>query len=404
VVRLIVKKDDKTVNELEFEKGPVRIGRRSINDISLRHPKVSKLHAIIDMDRQGNWTIEDLDSANKTYLNDKAIHKERIKTGDKISITCFVIEVDLEGDGVVSKKKKPAERPKKSDLDEELGIDKDLDIGDEFDIDEELDIDKELSAAVASFDDGLDVDIDLDVSDIEEDIKSTSGAAAEAKISDSIADEDAVETSAGTIQPGTETWAGKAEKTTGDKEKPLAFDGLMVAPREPQIIIRKIGAEKSPPIRFESERMTQFLTVIDAINKAVDTDELLLVLLDAVSKQLGACYAWAALRTQPAGPMIAHAGRLRDGRPLDFEHIPLNEKINEAIERQEYLLLIFSRDMDLEKGKQVRSAIITPISNSNGCYGAIYVNNTFRDEHYDLADVDYLMMVAIHAAAALEKL
>ncbi|GAJ12443.1 unnamed protein product, partial [marine sediment metagenome] len=87
-----------------------------------------------------------------------------------------------------------------------------------------------------------------------------------------------------------------------------------------------------------------------------------------------------------------------------FENIPLNEKINEAIEKQEYLLLIFSRDMDLEKGKQVRSAVITPILNSNGCYGAIYVNNTFRDEHYDLADVDYLMMLSVHVAAALEKL
>ncbi|GAI90794.1 unnamed protein product, partial [marine sediment metagenome] len=111
MVRLVVKKDEQTVDEFEFKDGPVRIGRRSINDISLRHPKISKHHAVISLDKQGSWTIEDLDSANKTYLNDKAIHKERIKTGDKISINCFTIEVDLESDGAVSEKKEPSEQP-----------------------------------------------------------------------------------------------------------------------------------------------------------------------------------------------------------------------------------------------------------------------------------------------------
>jgi len=403
VVRLVVKKDKQTLNELEFNKGPIRIGRRSINNISLRHPKVSKHHAVIDVDEQGNWIIEDLDSANKTFLNDKAIRKEKIKTGDKINITCFTIEVDLEGNGRVSEKKGPAEQPATSDLDEDLNIDEDLDIGDEFNTGEQLDMDTELPAAAAASNDELDVDIDLDISDIDEEITGAVDRIDEAEISDAAAAAEAIETAAGTMQPAAETKAGQTEKTE-DKQQAPAFEGLMVAPREPQIIIRKIGAEKSPPIRFESERMAEFLPAVDAINKAADTDELLLVLLDAVSKQLGACYTWAALRTQPAGPMMAHAGRLVDGRPLDFEHIPLNEKINEAIEKQEYLLLIFSRDMDLEKGKQVRSAIITPILNSNGCYGTIYVNNTFRDEHYDLADVDYLMMISIHVAAALEKL
>ncbi len=40
--------------------------------------------------------LEDLDSANKTFLNDKAIHKEPIKTGDCIRIGGFQIEVNLD--------------------------------------------------------------------------------------------------------------------------------------------------------------------------------------------------------------------------------------------------------------------------------------------------------------------
>ena len=150
--------------------------------------------------------------------------------------------------------------------------------------------------------------------------------------------------------------------------------------------------------------MLEFLQIIDAVSRTGTVDDVLLVLLEAVAKQFGACYVWSALRNQPSGPMTAHAGRLRDGRPLDFTQIPLNEKINEAIDKGQFLLLIFSRDMDLEKGKQVRSALIAPILNSTGCYGAIYVNNTFRDDHYDLGDLDYLMFICIHAATVLQKL
>jgi hypothetical protein len=44
------------------------------------------------------WVLEDLDSANKTFLNDEAIHKAPIKTGDRIRIGSFDIEVNLEAD------------------------------------------------------------------------------------------------------------------------------------------------------------------------------------------------------------------------------------------------------------------------------------------------------------------
>ena len=84
--------------------------------------------------------------------------------------------------------------------------------------------------------------------------------------------------------------------------------------------------------------------------------------------------------------------------------IKFNEKITEVIEKDQYLLYIFSRDMSVEKKIQIRSIVIAPVVSPAGCFGVLYANNTFRDDHYSLSDLDYLMLLGIHTAAAIEKL
>jgi hypothetical protein len=97
-MRLIVKKAGQTVNDFRFERGPVYIGRHEHSQVFLPDRMVSRQHAAIYTAQDGKWVIEDLDSANKTFLNDKAIHKSPIKTGDCIRIGSFEIEVNLEPD------------------------------------------------------------------------------------------------------------------------------------------------------------------------------------------------------------------------------------------------------------------------------------------------------------------
>lgn len=96
-MRLIVKKDGQTVNDFRFERGPVYIGRHEHSQVFLPDRAVSRQHAAIFTTQDGRWVLEDLDSANKTFLNDKAIHKAPIKTGDHIHIGDFEIEVTLDG-------------------------------------------------------------------------------------------------------------------------------------------------------------------------------------------------------------------------------------------------------------------------------------------------------------------
>jgi len=95
-MRLIVKKDGQTVNDFRFERGPIYIGRHEHSQVFLPDRMVSRQHAAIYTAQDGKWVLEDLDSANKTFLNDKAIHKAPIRTGDCIRVGSYEIEVNLD--------------------------------------------------------------------------------------------------------------------------------------------------------------------------------------------------------------------------------------------------------------------------------------------------------------------
>jgi len=68
-----------------LQKSVIFIGRSKDNDVVLDNVKVSRKHA--KLEKIGNdWFIEDLNSANKTYVNSKPIKRVKIIESDKISI------------------------------------------------------------------------------------------------------------------------------------------------------------------------------------------------------------------------------------------------------------------------------------------------------------------------------
>jgi hypothetical protein len=78
-MRLIVTKGDESVGQFQFSEGPVYIGRLTNCQVFLPDRAVSRQHAVIFSTPEGKWMVEDLDSANQTYLNDKPIHKAEIE-------------------------------------------------------------------------------------------------------------------------------------------------------------------------------------------------------------------------------------------------------------------------------------------------------------------------------------
>ena len=288
-MRLIVKKDGQTVNDFRFERGPVYIGRHEHSQVFLPDRAVSRQHAAIFTTQDGKWVLEDLDSANKTFLNDKAIHKAPIKTGDHINVGDFEIEVTLDG--------------------------------------------------VAG--------------------------------------------------------------------KPIHLeDTLMPAPRESgpvaparEIIVRKTDVERAPDIQLPAMRVKDYLQATEAVCKSNGPEEVLKTLLSITLKQFRANNSWCALRALPEGPMTVHAGMSRDGGVLELGDIKVHKKVSLAIENQEFLLL---PRVSPEDGKPC-SAMIAPIMDPSGCFGVLYVDNAGEKRYYTLSDLDYLMLLAIHAAAIVEN-
>jgi len=285
-MRLVVKRNNRTVNEFQFSKGPIYVGRHTHSQIFLPERTVSRQHAVIFATQDGKWIVEDLDSANKTYLNDEEIHKAEIKSGDILRIVDFTIEIHLEGEV--------------------------------------------------------------------------------------------------------------------EAEKPIHLEDTLTTPsREAQIIVRKPDFESAPDMRLPAKRAKDFLQATDAICKADSPDELLMALLNVMLRQFSAFHAWCAFRNEPTGPMTSHAGRCIDGSIVELSDIKLNEKITEAVENGEFLLLLqVPAQVEQEK---IRSAIIAPLLDPSGCLGVLYVDNSVDHEHYSLSDLDYLMLLAIHTAAILEN-
>lgn len=80
------------VHELKLGPGAISLGRHGDNDVSLTDKSVSGHHARIFTYFNTSY-IEDLDSTNGTFLNDKKIHKHIIHAGDVIRLGNCTIRI-----------------------------------------------------------------------------------------------------------------------------------------------------------------------------------------------------------------------------------------------------------------------------------------------------------------------
>jgi pSer/pThr/pTyr-binding forkhead associated (FHA) protein len=108
-MHLKVNKKDGQVQEYTFHEDPIHIGRGDKSQVVLADRTVSKHHAVIFSTEEGQWMVEDLNSANKTYLNGSIIKKAEIKTGDALEITTFKIEVSIDDPEPEDKKDQAAD-------------------------------------------------------------------------------------------------------------------------------------------------------------------------------------------------------------------------------------------------------------------------------------------------------
>jgi pSer/pThr/pTyr-binding forkhead associated (FHA) protein len=92
-----------------------RIGRRRNNELTLDDTSVSRLHAKIHRDNNGNFFIVDMASLNGTYVNDEQVSTKKLQEGDIIEIGKICLrftqhseDYQLNEDTAVQKTKAPA--------------------------------------------------------------------------------------------------------------------------------------------------------------------------------------------------------------------------------------------------------------------------------------------------------
>lgn len=85
------------IKEMCLQQGKITIGRDPDALISLDNPGISRAHAVVE--RVGDQLfVQDLDSANGTFLNDEQIRRAVIKPGDKLRIGKFSLEMRVKED------------------------------------------------------------------------------------------------------------------------------------------------------------------------------------------------------------------------------------------------------------------------------------------------------------------
>ena len=95
-MKLVVKSNpDCEPIELLLSASSHRIGRMSENDLSIQDDSVSRIHAEFTQTVEGDYTVNDLDSVNGTYLNGIRIYSpERLKAGDLLMIGNLEVAVE----------------------------------------------------------------------------------------------------------------------------------------------------------------------------------------------------------------------------------------------------------------------------------------------------------------------
>lgn len=76
---------------------PVTLGRSADCDFRLLNRAISRLHCRVWRDNSGFW-VRDLNSTNKTYLNDRPVVEARLKDGDFITVGGIVVQFTQEKD------------------------------------------------------------------------------------------------------------------------------------------------------------------------------------------------------------------------------------------------------------------------------------------------------------------
>lgn len=165
---------------------------------------------------------------------------------------------------------------------------------------------------------------------------------------------------------------------------------------------RSFEALDAPPFKFAPKRIKQYHKALAVLNKCGTMASLYKSVMDMLFRQFKAKNVWMAFRKSPTGPMD-----IEDGKQITSEHIKrldlaLPASLTEAI-NEDKSLLIHQLPRQIQ-ARGIRSVIIAPISAGDNSHGVIYIANSTDHPHYNLADLDYLILISINIGYKIDSL
>jgi len=95
IIEVRVTLKGRPVKEFRFSESRVTIGRDPSSNVFLDNPGISREHAILER-KGGAIYVQDMGSANGTFLNDDQVQRERVREGDKVRIGKFSLEIAVQ--------------------------------------------------------------------------------------------------------------------------------------------------------------------------------------------------------------------------------------------------------------------------------------------------------------------
>lgn len=95
MLQLMVTLRDRMVLRRAMDQDLVRVGRAPTNEVHLDTMAVSREHCVLRRDAaRGTWTVEDLGSANGTFLNGARVQgRTEVRSGDALTVGPFSISI-----------------------------------------------------------------------------------------------------------------------------------------------------------------------------------------------------------------------------------------------------------------------------------------------------------------------
>lgn len=107
--KLLLKFQAAVIKEIPLDKDSLSVGRKPDNDIVVDNPAISGRHCKISLEG-GTYYVEDLESTNGTYVNEKRIKKAGLKHNDVVGLAkhALVFVEDAPPPEAPAAEKKPA--------------------------------------------------------------------------------------------------------------------------------------------------------------------------------------------------------------------------------------------------------------------------------------------------------